>query len=254
MKILLLTAIFLMAAAVWAAPVRTTEFLLDFEMCPATEAFGSSREGMDVSYAGPGSLHRVIDTSSGKVLLARRTDLRYWGLNYTGRVFYFSADIMPGDKYGDAEFRYAFTSHWSQMGRPGRPEETVFSVRADRDGEPSLYNYKDEKVCSLEKNALSSIEAAFDYGSYHYTLTVNGEPVGGPNEFDDDLYQVTGLNIYVTSQTEGSCMIIDNLRAETLRSAPLPQRNSFQKPGPMPRVTLPAEKDTEDAVFVNDTC
>ncbi|MBP5273387.1 MAG: cellulase family glycosylhydrolase [Abditibacteriota bacterium] len=252
MKILLLTAILFLAASAWAAPARTTEFALDFEECPVSEAFGSSRDGMDVSYVGPGSLHRVIETSMGKVLLARKTDLRYWGMNYTGKAFYFSADVMPGERFGDAEFRYAFSSHWSQLGRPGRPEETVFSVKADRDGEPALFNYKDEKVCSLERNAISSIEAAFDYGSYHYTLTVNGKPAGGPNEFDDDLYQVTGLNIYVFSRSEGSSLVLDNIRAETLRSVPLPQRNSFQKPGPLPKVALPAKKDTEDAVFVND--
>ncbi|MBO4548951.1 MAG: cellulase family glycosylhydrolase, partial [Abditibacteriota bacterium] len=45
---------------------------------------------------------------------------------------------------------------------------------------------------------------------------------------------------------------IDNVKAESLRPRPLPQQNSFQKPGPLPETAVPAARNMADAVFVND--
>ncbi|MBR4749370.1 MAG: cellulase family glycosylhydrolase [Abditibacteriota bacterium] len=252
MKLLLLSALLLLTAALWAAPARTPEFILDFEGCAVSDAFDNSRDGMSVSYVNPDCRHRVADTPSGKALIARKTDLRYWELNYTGKTFYFSADVTPGEHLGGAEFRYAFSFHWSQWGKPGLPEEIVFSVKRAAGGEPALFDHRGDMVCSLDSEGVSSIEAAFDYGSSLYTLSVNGKSAGGPRRFAAPVHEVTAVSIYVLpGSDEESCITIDNVKAESLRPRPLPQRNSFQKPGPMPRVVLPKTKDGRDAVYVN---
>ncbi len=227
--------------------------LVSFEGSPVADSFNTSTEGFGGSFSYTNSQiiqgEGAIDGRSSRFNVG---DIRWWNINFTGKVMGVSFDVLFDDNWKDTVIFFKVLNYVLDY-----DHSDMIIIRPDENGDPCLYNLNYEKICVLPRNQVCNIAAETVYGEKGYDLLVNGEVVAAGNQYSQDtaFYMVREMQFLVLPQTEGSqsYAVVDNIRAYAL-IRPNPQPHSFQEPGKIPTIELP-EIPTVDgvAVYANET-
>ncbi len=228
-------------------------YVYTFEGTPLATEFNDNQAGFGMSHAfvkaqmiaGEGA----IEGHSPRLNVA---DLRWWNVNYTGKVMGFSFDLLFDDHWKDTEVVFSALNHLMPFG-----DAQLFTIRPGENGDPTLYNHDNEPVAVLPRNRACTVAAIVEYGVKGYDLLVDGQVVAADNAYAQDsaFYSVKEMQFTALPMVSGSqsYVVADNIRMYVL-GKPYPQPHSFQEPGKVPKITLPTIPSVEGvAVYANET-
>ncbi len=224
----------------------------NFDAAPVASEFNNNPEGFGASHVNVYT--QVVDGAdaiAGHSPRIQWGNLFWWGACYSGKTLGFEIDVRFDEHYQDNELYVAPTIRQGHdLGVRG-----MIHIYPDETGEPAVYNYANEKITVLPRNQTCRLTMEAEYGENTYSIKLNGELISEGNHYLDDLtfYAVYGLVVKTTSATEGSYILMDNIRTYAV-ARPNPQPHSYQEPGKVPTVTLPTIPSVEGvAVYANET-
>ncbi len=237
-------------------PKKISQYLHNFDTVLVSGAFNGKTDGFGMSYANTYSYGVTGDNAiSGNSLRVNRTDMRWWNVYYSGFSVGLSMKVKIDENMTNTTAYMCLMNHipstTTESGDGGR----LIVVKLDADGNPGVYNYDGDKVATLERNRVYTLEAQAEYAVDHYAILIDGEVVSETNYFAErsPFYAVHGVRISVESGNNNSYITIDDVDAYAIQK-PYPQPNSFQAPGKIPTVTLPDIPSVEGvAVYGNET-
>ncbi len=231
------------------------QVILNFNEVPATADFHTNAQGLGAHY----NVARFRGVADDKAIEARsvcfnQADLRWWSMNYTGKVMGFSLDVLCDENFGETILHFSPQTHISSTTTESGDGGRIITVKADETGAPGVYNYEGERVATIPLNESCRITAEAEYGKAGYSISVNGEVVSAENRYAENsaVYAVYGLRLSVNSEDDGY-IVVDNLRAYLL-GRPYPQSHSYQAPGEIPTLYVPKADLVEGVkVYGNET-
>ncbi len=233
------------------------QYYHNFDSAPLSDDFTDRTDGYGMSFCG-GNRAWVVggaDGIAGHSLRLSNTDMRWWNVHYAGQEMGVSVDVKCDDGYRDTRLYWCVQNHIGSTSTESYSGGRVIVIEPDETGAPGVYNHEGDKVATLERNKAVTLTARFAYGEPSYDILMDGRVIAAGNRFAEGsaLYAVSGLYLSVGSDSPDSYITVDNLRAYS-KGRKYPQTNSYQEPGELPTVTLPADPRTEGvAVYANIT-
>ncbi len=259
---LLLTLCMLVSAALLPTEAvgelaEIDQYVHNFDSAPLSDGFTDNTEGYGMSYCGGNRAWVVAgaDGIAGRSLRLSNTDMRWWNVHYAGQEMGISIDVKCDDGYRDTRLYWCVQNHIGSTSTESYNGGRVIAIEPDESGAPGVYNHEGAKVATLERSKAVTLTARFAYGEPSYDILLDGQVIAAGNRFAEGsaLYAVSGLYLSVGSDSSDSYITVDNLRAYST-GRKYPQTNSYQEPGALSTVTLPADPRVEGvAVYANTT-
>ncbi len=230
----------------------TVHYEHNFDSAPLSSSFTTNNAGFGMSFAtGRWKVVSGSDAIRGRTPLINTADLRWWSVSYFEEQMCFSFDFKA-DKLFSGNLAFSVNTQDEGTSTEGMGGTVIsLSGTGGPDGKVTVKDHEGKKVATLEQGK-HSVKILMTRTERTYAIEIDGEVVSETSCFKSKTYSIHGMRFDIRHSSSNGYVGLDNFKAYTIGRVP-PQTHSYQEPGAMPEVIIPAEKEDRIYAYLNKT-